>query len=46
MTEAIKMAMDIKKNRLKAAYREAENEPDSQETIRDWAALDGEDWDA
>ena len=34
------------KNQLKAAFKEAENEPDLKETMDDWAALDGEDWDA
>jgi hypothetical protein len=46
VTEAIKKALEIKKDDLKAAFKEAENDPDLKEIINDWAALDGEDWDA
>lgn len=46
VTKAIEEALEIEKNQLKAAFREAENDPDLKETIDDWAALDGEDWDA
>lgn len=46
VTKAIEQALEKEKNNLKAAYLEAENDPDSKEVIEDWAALDGEDWDA
>jgi hypothetical protein len=46
VTKAIEKALEDEKNHLKAAFREAENDPDLKETIDDWAALDGEDWDA
>lgn len=46
VTKAIEKALECEKNTLKAAYREAESDPDLKETIADWAGLDGEDWDA
>lgn len=47
VTKAIEKALEEEKNNLKAAFKEAENDPDLKETIDDWAALDGgEDWDA
>lgn len=47
VTHAIEKALEIEKNKLRAAYREAEHDPDLKETMNDWAALDGsEDWDA
>lgn len=46
MTKAIEKALEIEKNNLKAAFKEAENDPDLKEIMNDWAALDGEDWDA
>lgn len=46
VTRAIQKALEEEKNSLKAAFRDAENDPDLKETISDWAALDGEDWDA
>ena len=46
VTKAIEKALEVEKNNLKAAFKEAENDPDLKETMDDWAALDGEDWDA
>ena len=47
VTKAIESALERKKNNLRAAFREAERDPDTKETLDDWAALDGEgDWDA
>jgi hypothetical protein len=46
VTKAIEKALEIEKNNLKAAFKEAENDPDLKETMDDWAALDGENWDA
>lgn len=46
VTKAIEKALEEEKNMLKAAYTEAENDPDLKETMDDWAALDGENWDA
>lgn len=46
VAQAIKKALEEKRNSLKAAYREAEKDEDTKETIEDWAKLDGEDWDA
>lgn len=46
MMSAIEKALEEEKNTLKAAFREAENDPDVKRTMADWAALDGEDWDA
>ncbi|MBA3721356.1 MAG: hypothetical protein H0W88_03035 [Parachlamydiaceae bacterium] len=43
VTKAIEKALEEEKNTLKAAFKEAENDPDLKETINDWAALDGED---
>lgn len=46
VTKAIEKALEEEKAKLRAAYHEDENDPDVKETIKDWAALDGEDWDA
>ena len=46
VTKAIEKALEEEKETLKAAFREAEKDPDLKETMADWAALDGEDWDA
>lgn len=46
VSKAIDQALENEKNKLKAAFIEAENDPDLKETFDDWAALDGEDWDA
>jgi hypothetical protein len=46
VTRAIEQALEEEKNKLKAAFREAENDQDLKEIMDDWAALDGEDWDA
>lgn len=47
VTQAIEAALIAEKNHLKAAFREAENDPDLKEVVNDWAALDGgDDWDA
>lgn len=46
VTKAIETALEKEKNSLKAAFAAAENDPDVQEIISDWAVLDGEDWDA
>lgn len=46
VSKAIEKALKEEKNALKAAFKEAENDPDTQKTIDDWASLDGEDWDA
>jgi len=45
VTKAIEKALEEEKTNLRAAYQEAENDPDLKETMDDWAALDGEDWD-
>lgn len=45
VSKAIENALKEEKNALKAAFRDAENDPDIQETMADWAILDGEDWD-
>lgn len=46
VTKAIETALEVEKNNLRMAFREAENDPDLKETMDDWAALDGgEDWD-
>lgn len=45
VTLAIRKALEEKKNTLKAAFKEAEESDDAKETMDDWAALDGEDWD-
>jgi hypothetical protein len=44
VTKAIEKALKAEKDKLKAAFREAENDLDLKETMDDWAALDGEDW--
>lgn len=46
VTHAIEKALKSKKNSLKAAFLDAENDPDDKAAIEDWAALDGEPWDA
>lgn len=46
VTQAIEKALLEEKKSLKAAYREAEHDPDLKETTDSWAALDGEDWNA
>ncbi len=46
VTKAIEKALTEKQETLKAAFRDAENDPDLKETMDDWAALDGEKWDA
>lgn len=45
VNDALEDALEKRKKDLKAAYLEAENDPDSKEIIDDWAALDGENWD-
>ena len=45
-SHAIETALEKEKTILKAAFKDAENDPDLKETMDDWAALDGEDWDA
>lgn len=45
VSKAIERALEEEKNTLKAAFRAAENDPDLKETLADWGALDGEDWD-
>lgn len=45
VTDALKKALEEEKMNLKAAYLDAENDEDLQKTIKDWAELDGEDWD-
>lgn len=46
VAKAIETALEKEKITLKAAFKEAENDPDLKETMDDWATLDGEDWDA
>jgi hypothetical protein len=46
VSKAIEKALEEEKNTLKAAFREAENDPDTKKTIAEWSALGGEDWDA
>ncbi|MFV0340165.1 MAG: hypothetical protein ACK5MA_05990 [Parachlamydiaceae bacterium] len=46
VTKAIEKALTEKHDTLKAAFRDAENDPNLKETMDDWAALDGEEWDA
>lgn len=45
VAKAIENALESEKNHLKAAFRAAENDSDTNEVIDDWTALDGEDWD-
>jgi hypothetical protein len=45
VTKAIVSALEKEKNDLKAAYRDAEKDPDLMELMDDWAGIDGEDWD-
>lgn len=45
VTKAIEKALKEEKANLRAAYKDAENDPELKEIIDDWAALDGEDWD-
>ena len=45
VTKAIEKALEEERSHLKAAFKEAENDPDLKETMADWAALDGEAWD-
>ena len=45
VTQAIEKAIEEKRNDLKAAFKEAENDSDIKETMADWGALDGEIWD-
>ncbi len=42
MSKAIEKALEEETNKLKAAFKEAENDPDLKETMADWAALDEE----
>ncbi len=44
VTQAINDALQEKTELLKKAYAQAENDPDRNETISDWSALDLEDW--
>lgn len=44
IAEAINEALDEKRNALRAAYREAQDDPGRKEVIEDWSVLDGEDW--
>jgi len=43
-TKAIKKALTEEMDSLKAAYAEANNDPDRLEVIKDWEALDLEGW--
>jgi F0F1-type ATP synthase membrane subunit b/b' len=45
VTKAIEKALEEERNNLKAAFKDAENDPDLKETMADWAALDGDVWD-
>ena len=40
LSEALKRKREV----LKQAYIEAENDPDRNEVISDWSGIDGEDW--
>lgn len=42
---AIEKALEEEKRILKAAFKEAEEDPDTKKIISDWSELDGEDWD-
>lgn len=44
VASALEKALEDKMENLKKEYIEAENDPDRQETINDWKALEGEDW--
>lgn len=46
VTKAIEKALMAEKDKLRAAFKAAENDPDLKEIMDDWAALDGEDWGA
>lgn len=45
VVEALNKALEEKTEILKKAYADAEKDPDRQETINDWKALEGEEWD-
>ena len=45
VAEVLNKALEEKIDALKKAYAEAEKDPDRQETIDDWRALEGEGWD-
>lgn len=44
VSKAIEHALADEEKDLKAAYAAANNDPDRKEVIKDWAILDGEDW--
>ncbi len=44
VSEAIKQALNEKKDHLKAAYIEAEKDPDRKKSIEEWDALESEGW--
>ena len=45
VAESLEKALLEKKNALRQAYIDANNDPDRNETIRDWEVLDVEGWD-
>ncbi len=44
VTTILNKALDEKMQLLRLEYAQAEEDPDRQEVINDWKALDGEDW--
>ena len=44
MTRVINEALAKEVAELKAAYAFAEKDPARKETVQDWSALDGEEW--
>lgn len=36
VTQAISFALEMEENKLKAAFKNAENDPDLKETMNDW----------
>lgn len=46
VAKAIEKALEEEKNTLKAAFKEADSEAKNDPELKDWIALDGEDWDA
>ena len=45
VAKALGRALEEEKEHLKAAYAEANSDPDRQSVIADWGRLDSEDWD-
>lgn len=44
VAEAVQKALEEKNKALRLAYAESDNDPDTQEVLKDWEALDAEGW--